>query len=119
MPKAPIERRDNTLLNAILEIQKDTSEIKTSQAVAASKLIDVEDHLKTLNSKVATQEARQQELGSTQTLLTASLSAIQKKDEKPTFWERNQDKIIWGIVAIVLMLFYYLLTHNGFPDFIK
>ncbi len=36
----------------------------------------------------------------------------------PTFWERNQDKIIWGIIGVVLMLFYYLLTHSGFPQFL-
>lgn len=38
---------------------------------------------------------------------------------KSSFWERNQDKIVWGIVGIVLMLFYYLLTNNGFPDFLN
>jgi len=120
MPRQQIERRDNTLLNAVLKIQEDTAEIKTSQAVTTSKLIDVEDHLKTLNSKVATQEARAQELGSTQALLTASLGAMQKQnDSKTTFWERNQDKVVWGIIVIVLMLFYYLLTNNGFPEFIK
>jgi hypothetical protein len=120
MPRQQIERRDNTLLNAVLKIQEDTAEIKTSQAVTTSKLIDVEDHLKTLNSKVATQEARAQELGSTQTLLTAAITSIKEKDDKrTTFWQRNQDKIIWGVIGIVLMLFYYLLTHNGFPEFIK
>jgi len=38
---------------------------------------------------------------------------------KTTFWERNQDKTVWGIVGIALMLFYYLLTNNGFPHFLK
>lgn len=123
MPRQPIERRDATLLNAVLKIQEDTAEIRTSQAVTASKMIDVEDHLETLNSKVATQEARAQELGSTQALLTASLNAIQKTNEsnaqKTTFWQRNQDKFVWGIIGIGLMLFYFLLKQNGFPDFLN
>ena len=36
-----------------------------------------------------------------------------------TFWERNQDKATWGIIGIVLMLFYFLLKQNGFPDFLN
>lgn len=46
------------------------------------------------------------------------IEALQKAETKPTFWDRNQDKIIWGIVGIIVMLFYYLLTHNGFPNFL-
>ena len=42
-----------------------------------------------------------------------------KRAKKTTFWERNQDKIIWGIIGIILMLFYFLLRQNGFPDFLN
>ena len=38
--------------------------------------------------------------------------------QKTTFWQRNQDKMVWGVIVIVLMLFYYLLTNNGFPKFL-
>ena len=38
---------------------------------------------------------------------------------KTTFWQRNQDKLVWGVVGLALMLFYYLLTHNGFPAFLS
>lgn len=41
-----------------------------------------------------------------------------KHDDESTFWQRNQDKITWGFVGIVLMLFYYLLKSAGFPDFL-
>ncbi len=44
---------------------------------------------------------------------------LQQNETVPTFLERNQDKIVWGIVGIVLMLFYYLLTNNGFPNFLN
>ena len=40
-------------------------------------------------------------------------------DSRTTFWQRNQDKIIWAALATFLMLFYYLLTNNGFPNFLK
>lgn len=43
---------------------------------------------------------------------------IQQSVVAPAFWERNQDKIIWGIIGIILMLFYYLLINNGFPKFL-
>lgn len=38
---------------------------------------------------------------------------------RKSFWERNQDKIVWGVIGVGLMLFYYLLTNNGFPDFLN
>jgi hypothetical protein len=39
--------------------------------------------------------------------------------QKTTFWQRNQDKLVWGIVGVALMIFYYLLTNNGFPKFLN
>lgn len=39
-------------------------------------------------------------------------------NRRTTFWQRNQDKIVWGVVGVGLMLFYYLLTHAGFPNFL-
>ena len=51
------------------------------------------------------------------------ITALEKGEDainrRTTFWQRNQDKITWGVVGIVLMLFYYLLTNNGFPKFLN
>ena len=47
------------------------------------------------------------------------IKSLLKSDLLPTFWQRNQDKIVWGIVGVVLMLFYYLLINNGFPRFLN
>lgn len=51
------------------------------------------------------------------------LDALEKGEaainSRTTFWQRNQDKITWGIVGIGLMLFYFLLKQNGFPDFLN
>lgn len=44
---------------------------------------------------------------------------LKREDSQTTFWQRNQDKIVWFVVGIGLMLFYYLLTHNGFPSFLS
>jgi predicted phage tail protein len=53
----------------------------------------------------------------------AKISVLEKGEEeinrRTTFWQRNQDKIVWGIVGTFLMLFYYLLTNNGFPAFLN
>jgi hypothetical protein len=55
--------------------------------------------------------------------MAQQLQNLQSKEEKAeaktTFWERNQDKIIWGVIGIALTLFYYLLKSNGFPDFLN
>jgi hypothetical protein len=49
--------------------------------------------------------------------------ALEKGEEalnrRTTFWQRNQDKIVWGFIGVALMLFYFLLTHNGFPAFLN
>jgi Fe2+ transport system protein B len=115
MPRQPIERRDNTVLQAVLEIQKDTSKIITSQAVTETKLSAVEEHLKNLNSKVATQEARQQELGSTQTLLAATIASLQKRDdredEQRSWLQRLTIEKILGFVMTIAIA--YLLFKTG------
>jgi len=48
--------------------------------------------------------------------LTKGEEAINRRT---TFWQRNQDKAVWGVIAVGLMLFYYLLTNNGFPAFLN
>ncbi len=44
--------------------------------------------------------------------------AEEVKNRRTTFWQRNQDKMVWGMVGVGLMLFYYLLTQSGFPAFL-
>ena len=36
-----------------------------------------------------------------------------------SFWQRNQDKLVWGVIVVGLMLFYFLLKNAGFPDFLN
>jgi hypothetical protein len=53
----------------------------------------------------------------------AKLENLEKAEDvlinRTTFWQRNQDKFVWGIIGVGLMLFYYLLTNNGFPRFLN
>lgn len=53
-----------------------------------------------------------------ETKLEALQKAEQASSATKTFWERNQDRIIWAAMAVGLMLFYFLLTNNGFPKFL-
>ena len=51
------------------------------------------------------------------------IDALEKGEDainrRTTFWQRNQDKITWGVIGVGLMLFYFLLKQNGFPDFLN
>ena len=55
MPRKEIER--NSVLEKLDKIQETTSSIQTTIAVNSEKIGNIEDHLKMLNGKVATQEA--------------------------------------------------------------
>jgi uncharacterized protein HemX len=50
------------------------------------------------------------------------IATLQKSEDainrRTTFWQRNQDKLIWGFIGVGLLLFYFLLTNAGFPHFL-
>jgi hypothetical protein len=95
--------------------------IATDVAVIKTKSEGIENHLKQLNGKVATQEGRQQESDRSVALITQTVNSLQKqvdansltiKDseaKKLTFWERNADKLFWlvaaGVFAIIFAKF--------------
>lgn len=80
-------------------------------AVIKSNQQGTNDHLKTLNGKVATQEGRQQASDNSVALITQTVSTQQKQidnllnqqageqKEKLTFWERNADKLFYFALA--------------------
>jgi hypothetical protein len=61
------------------------------------------------NGKLMKHEAKIENLEKTEQAITG----------RTTFWQRNQDKIVWGVIGLVLTLFYYLLKNNGFPNFLS
>ncbi len=40
-------------------------------------------------------------------------------NRRTTFWQRNQDKIVWAVIGVGFMLLYFLLQHAGFPNFLN
>ena len=48
---------------------------------------------------------------------------LQKGEEainrRTTFWQRNQDKIVWAVIGTGFMLLYFLLQKAGFPSFLN
>lgn len=82
-------------------IQRDIREIKGDVSLMKNDFVSRREFTEALNS------------------LKAEIVLLKSIEAAPTFWGRNQDKIIWGAVGIVLMLFYFLLKKNGFPDFLS
>jgi hypothetical protein len=122
-----IDRRENAMLNAVME----TNRLLSDQAIELAKNTTetrlLKEQVTTLNGKVAGHETRMQAQEGLTALMAQSIQTFQSREEKKeekaelqtTFWQRNEDKIIWSVVAIGLMLFYYLLTNNGFPHFLS
>lgn len=114
MPKnSLVERRDQTVLNHLIDI-------KTGLAENTAETRALTDQVKTLNGKVAGHESRLQSLEVDKAVNSKRNEQEDKRDDfKTQLFRRWTDRLVWGAFVIFLMLFYYLLTHNGFPDFIK
>jgi hypothetical protein len=77
------------------------SKITTRQDVANGKLMKHEYAIEEQNKEIA--QLKQGE------------DAINRRT---TFWQRNQDKMVWAIIGVGFMLLYFLLQHAGFPNFL-
>jgi hypothetical protein len=118
---------DNAVIGLLTNQSRDLSQIKTDLAINTTKTGAIEEHLKTLNGKVATQEVRQQEQAATQALLAQAITSLKdtmqtmetRTEKNDNIWRENRGKVIWGLIVIGLMLFYYILTHIGFPNFLS
>jgi hypothetical protein len=123
------DRRENDkiILDRLEKIQDDSTQFKINLALntQATKGIEtnvtaIQEHLKTLNGKVITQAASIQSLQAAD-VLTAAYIKKAEDDKQRASQERGgwRDWVIKGFIVIVVMLFYYLLTHAGFPDFLN
>lgn len=71
-----------------------------------------------LNGKVVAHETRLQAIESNQALISSNLSTLNTVNAEKSNEVRGwRDWAFKGVIAIVVMLFYYLLTNNGFPNF--
>ena len=113
MPKTPTERRDNTLLNHIIEIKKDL-------AANTTETKNINARLDKLNGSIARHETDLQLIKETVKANTLKIDNVTKKEDgQSETWRRWSDKLIWTALVIVAMLFYYILTNNGFPHFLQ
>lgn len=107
------ERRDTTVLNHLIDIKSGLAE-NTAETKALT------DQVRTLNGKVAGHESRLQSLESDKAVNAYRNSSVEKTaDGRTELFRRWTDRVAWGIFILFLLLFYYLLTHVGFPDFIN
>lgn len=113
-PKIPIERRDNTILNAVLETNKLINEQSIELAKNTTETRLLKESVQTLNGKVAGHETRLQAQEGLNALMSQGLQNLKDKEakaeSKTSFWQRNQDKIVWGIIGMGILLFYKLLV---------
>jgi hypothetical protein len=123
MPRQPVERRDNTILQAVLETNRLIAEQGKELASNTTETRLLKESVQTLNGKVVGHETRLQTQEGLNALMAQQIQNLKLREDKAesrtTFWQRNQDKFIWGIIGIGLMLFYFLLKQNGFPDFLN
>lgn len=107
------ERRDNSVLQALSDIRVELISIGKDLAVNTTKTGYIEDHLKTLNGKVAAHESRLQLNESSLSLQTQVLTELttQTKEDK-TFWKANKEKFAWLVLGSGFSLLVgYIATH--------
>ena len=116
------DRRENDIiiLEEIRNLQKDVSRIDINLALNTQETSRLAKYQELMNGRVAGHEARMQVVEEAQALSATTLAALQTKEEK--HGNNRNDWINWllkGAIAIGLLLFYYLLTHSGFPNFLN
>lgn len=102
------ERRQGDLL-----IMEKLSAMHTDLALNTQATKQTVEQVTKLNGKVAHHESRLQAVEATQALTASTLAQMQTKKQDWLDW------LMKGAIAVGLLLFYYLLTHNGFPNFLN
>lgn len=102
------ERRQGDLM-----IMDKLSLMHTELALNTRETTRLAEYQKTTNGKVAAHESRLQAIESNQALISNNLATINQTKKDWLDW------LLKGLVVLGLLLAYYLLTHNGFPDFLN
>lgn len=109
------ERRQGDLL-----IMDKLSAMHTDLALNTQATKQTTEQVTKLNGKVAHHETRLQSIEATQSLTASTLAQLQASNtEKKKEIKDWMDWLVKGVIAVGLALFYYLLTHNGFPNFLN
>lgn len=110
------ERRNGDLL-----IMEKLSAMHTELALNTRETSRLADYQKTTNGKVAAHETRLQAIESNQALITNNLAQLTTANvTRQSEYRGWRDWALKGVIAIVVMLFYYLLTNSEkFPKFLN
>lgn len=108
------ERRDNTVLQAVLDLTKQVSAIQTELAVNTTETKNIVARLDKLNGSVAKHDTAISLNEQAIALLTQTISELSKSraasNENRSNW---LDWLLKGLAVIALLLFYALLTRTG------
>jgi hypothetical protein len=108
------ERRNGDIL-----ILEKLADIHTNLALNTQETSRIAKAQETTNGKVAAHEVRQQALEANQAVMATTLAQLTAANTDKTKELRGwRDWALKGLIAVIVMLFYYLLTHNGFPNFL-
>jgi hypothetical protein len=116
------ERRQGDLLimDKLAAIQEKQSDMHTELALNTQATKQGTEQITRLNGKVAAHESRLQAIESNQALISNNLAQVNQsnivRNNQYTGW---RDWAVKGVIAVIVMLFYYLLTKNGFPNFLN
>lgn len=125
----PQDNRENDkiILDRLEKIQDDVTKTKIDMALNTKSTLDIEDHLKTLNGKVLTNQnsiaAVQAQATLAATFITeskeAEKKAQQKLEQKLDGKSQNYNKVYWLILGIGLTLLGRIITYAEQADFFK
>jgi hypothetical protein len=114
-PPRMTERRQGDLL-----ILEKLGAIQTDLALNTQETTRIAKAQETTNGKVAAHEVRQQSLEANQAVMATTLAQLTAaNNSKLDEFKGWRDWAIKGAIAVIVMLFYYLLTHAGFPNFLS
>jgi hypothetical protein len=111
----PEERRQGYELisTQLSAIQDKIGTMHTELALNTRETSRIAKAQETTNGKVAAHEVRQQSLEANQAVMATALAEIKTTKQG---WE---DWLKKGVVVLILSLAYYVLIHNGFPNFLN
>jgi hypothetical protein len=113
MPELP-DRRDTQVLQAVLDLTKQVSDIQTELAVNTNESRNIVSRLDKLNGSVAKHDTAISLNEQAIALLTQTLTGFAKnKDSSEATKSQWLDWLLKGLVVVGLLLFYKLLTHTG------
>lgn len=92
----------------------------TELALNTRETTRIAEYQKSTNGKVAAHESRLQAIESNQALISNNLAQVNQSNiTRNNQYSGWRDWAVKGVIAVVVMLFYYLLINNGFPNFLN